>query len=68
MLIKQTANYLDILPLELQDYIWELHHRIEFKKVMNELTDTRYYEFEAKMIANMIVEQVLGRLENEMSS
>ena len=35
MLIKQTANYLDILPLELQDYIWELHHRIEFKKVMN---------------------------------
>ena len=62
MLIKQIANYLDALPLELQDYIWKLHHMIGFKKVMIELINTRYYEFETKMIANMIVEEVLGNL------
>ena len=55
-------SYLDILPLELQDYIWKLHHQIGFKKVMCELIDTRYYDFETKMIANMIVEEVLGNL------
>tara|TARA_B100000214_G_C23438167_1_gene387950 strand:+ start:209 stop:391 length:183 start_codon:yes stop_codon:yes gene_type:complete len=57
-----SVNYLDMLPLELQDYIWELHHKIEFKKVMIELKDTRYYEFETKMIANMIVEEILSNL------
>ena len=55
-------SYLDILPLELQDYIWKLHHMIGFKIVMRELIDTRYYDFETKMIANMIVEEVLGNL------
>ena len=29
---------------------------------MIELINTRYYEFETKMIANMIVEEVLGNL------
>ncbi len=57
-----SVNYLDMLLLELQDYIWKLHHKIGFKKVMIELMDTRYYEFEAKMIANMIVEEVLSNL------
>ena len=32
MLIKQIVNYLDALPLELQDYIWKLHHMNGFKK------------------------------------
>ena len=57
-----SFNYLEMLPLELQDYIWKLHHKIGFNTVMIDLINTRYYDFETKMIANMIVEEVLSNL------